>query len=125
MSTIEETAATELPLAGAGVNSEVGLLRRVLVHRPGRELSRLTPANKDGLLFDEIPWTERAQEEHDAFVRVLVDRDVEVLELRDLLADVLAIPAVRSRLIAAALDPGRRACGGPSAGRAPPRAGPA
>jgi arginine deiminase len=99
-----ETAVTEIPQAGAGVDSEVGVLQRVLVHRPGGELSRLTPSNKDELLFDEIPWGERAQEEHDALVGVLVSHDVEVLELRDLLADVLAIDGVRSRLIAAAVD---------------------
>lgn len=99
-----ETAVTEIPQAGAGVDSEIGVLRRVLVHRPGGELSRLTPSNKDELLFDEIPWSERAQEEHDALVGVLAAHGVEVLDLRDLLADVLVIDGVRSRLIAAAVD---------------------
>jgi arginine deiminase len=51
-----ETPLREVPLAGGGVESEVGVLRRVLVHRPGRELARLTPGNKDELLFDEVPW---------------------------------------------------------------------
>jgi arginine deiminase len=102
-----EAAVAEVPQSRAGVDSEVGVLRRVLVHRPGSELSRLTPSNKDELLFDEVPWSERAQEEHDALVAVLASRDVEVLDLRDLLADVLAVDGVRARLIAAAVDIGR------------------
>jgi arginine deiminase len=101
-----EAAVAELPQTRAGVDSEVGVLRRVLVHRPGRELSCLTPSNRAEFLFDEIPWREGAQEEHDAFVRVLSSRGVEVLDLRDLLADVLAIEGVRSRLIAGAVDAG-------------------
>ena len=53
------------------VNSEVGRLREVIVHRPGRELSRLTPANVDALLFDDVMWAERAREEHDLFAKQL------------------------------------------------------
>ncbi|HEY2320357.1 MAG TPA: arginine deiminase [Solirubrobacteraceae bacterium] len=102
-----ESPILEVPLSGGGVESEVGVLRRVLVHRPGRELARLTPRNKDELLFDEVPWLERAQEEHDAFVAVLASRDVEVQDLRDLLVDVLAIDSVRADLISAAVCPAR------------------
>ena len=51
------------------VDSEVGQLRQVIVHRPGLELDRLTPNNVDDLLFDDVMWAERAREEHDAFVR--------------------------------------------------------
>ena len=58
---------TEFPL---GANSEVGTLRAVLLHRPGDELRRLTPRNNDQLLFDSVPWVDRAQEEHDAFAAV-------------------------------------------------------
>ena len=65
--------------AGVGVASEVGRLRTVLLHRPGDELRRLTPRNNDQLLFDGVPWVDRAQEEHDAFAQALRDRDVEVL----------------------------------------------
>lgn len=101
-----EMAIPEPTVTHAGVHSEVGVLRRVLVHRPGLELSRLTPSNKDEFLFDEIPWTERAQEEHDAFVEVLGSCGVEVLELRDLLAEVLAIETVRARLIESTMDRG-------------------
>jgi arginine deiminase len=60
------------------------------VHRPGLELERLTPANKDELLFDELVWVEKAAAEHDAFSDVLRDRDVEVLYVESLLEDVLA-----------------------------------
>lgn len=73
----------------AGVRSEVGRLRTVLVHRPDIELHRLTPQNMEHLLFDELLWLERAQEEHDAFVEVLRGAGAEVLLLADLLTDVL------------------------------------
>jgi arginine deiminase len=57
-----------------GVGSEVGRLRTVVLHRPGRELQRLTPRNNDELLFDGVPWVERAQAEHDAFAERLRER---------------------------------------------------
>src|SRR3954449_247477 len=87
-----------------GATSEVGRLRTVLLHRPGPELSRLTPRNNDQLLFDGVPWVARAQEEHDAFAAALADRGVEVLHLDRLLAEVLAFPSARAELIAAAID---------------------
>ena len=62
----------------------------MLVHRPDLELRRITPSNKDELLFDELVWVDRAQAEHDAFTAVLEDAGAEVLFLHDLLADVLA-----------------------------------
>ncbi len=87
------------------VDSEVGRLRTVLLHRPGAELKRLTPRNNADLLFDGIPWVERAQQEHDDFAEALVSRGVEVLYLRDLLVEALAVPAARDEVIAAALPP--------------------
>lgn len=80
----------------AGVDSEVGRLRTVLLHRPGRELQRLTPRNNDRLLFDGIPWVARAQEEHDAFAQALRERDVEVLYVTDLLAETLTDAEARN-----------------------------
>jgi arginine deiminase len=71
------------------VRSEVGRLAEVLIHRPGIELERVTPTNKDDLLFDELLWVEHAQAEHDAFAEVLGAAGVEVLYLEHLLADVL------------------------------------
>ena len=87
------------------VDSEVGRLRTVLLHRPGAELQRLTPRNNADLLFDGIPWVERAQDEHDAFAAALRARDVEVLYLGDLLAETLEIPAARDAVLAAVATP--------------------
>ena len=87
----------------AGVDSEVGRLRTVLLHRPGPELKRLTPRNNDKLLFDGIPWVGRAQDEHDAFAQPLRDHGVEVLYLADLLAEALESEAARDETIAAVL----------------------
>ena len=86
-----------------GVRSETGRLRTVLLHRPGAELSRLTPRNNDALLFDGIPWLERAQQEHDAFAQLLRDHDVEVLLLTDLLGETLAIAEAREDAVSHAL----------------------
>src|SRR4051794_34443182 len=85
------------------IGSEVGRLRTVLVHRPGRELDRLTPANMRSLLFDDLPWTTGARDEHDLFAAALRSCDVEVLYLRELLADVLEEPATRAALTSAAV----------------------
>src|SRR6188472_3989086 len=87
------------PTESFGVTSEVGRLRTVLLHRPGNELKRLTPRNNDKLLFDGIPWVDRAQEEHDAFAQALRDRDVEVLYLVELLVESLADPNAREQAI--------------------------
>ncbi len=84
------------------MDSEVGRLRSVMLHRPGRELARLTPRNNASLLFDGIPWLARAQEEHDAFADVLRSRDVEVLLLTDLLTEVLRVEPARTECIEAA-----------------------
>ncbi|MGY1844656.1 arginine deiminase [Modestobacter sp. SYSU DS0875] len=90
--------------APCSVTSEVGRLRTVLLHRPGAELRRLTPRNNDELLFDGVPWVARAQEEHDAFAAALTERGVEVLHLHRLLTEVMALPAAREQVIAAAVD---------------------
>ena len=74
-------------MAGLGVHSEVGRLKTVLVHRPGKSLERLTPQNRSEYLFDDVVWVERAQREHDYFTDVLRDRGVEVLYLQQLLAE--------------------------------------
>ncbi len=87
-----------------GVDSEVGTLRKVIVHRPGLEHTRLTPANAAELLFDDVIWVKRAKEEHDAFVSVMRDRGVEVLEAKDLLTDVLELQTAREWVLARVLD---------------------
>lgn len=81
------------------VDSEVGRLRRVLVHRPGDELRRLTPRNNDDLLFDSIPWVDRAGDEHDMFTDAMRSRGIEVLYIETLLAEALASPAARALAI--------------------------
>lgn len=71
------------------VGSEIGVLRDVVVHRPGLELRRLSPSNIADLLFDDVLWTDGAVEEHDGFVAALRKNDVEVHLFGDLLADAL------------------------------------
>ena len=73
-----------------GVYSEVGKLRKVIVHRPELSLKRLTPSNHDDLLFDDVLWVERAQWEHDQFVAAMRGRGVQVFLLQDLLGEALA-----------------------------------
>ena len=80
-----------------GVGSEVGKLRKVLVHRPDISLRRLTPANHDNLLFDDVLWVDKAQEEHDAFVQVMRDHGVEVFYLHDLLTEALTAMSDRAK----------------------------
>ncbi|WP_414945175.1 arginine deiminase family protein [Amycolatopsis sp. cmx-11-32] len=86
-----ESAATEsvARLGKIGIRSEVGQLRRVVLHRPGRELDRIVPENRDSQLFDDVPWLEAAQAEHDNFRSILEIRGVEVVELRDLMENSL------------------------------------
>jgi arginine deiminase len=64
-----------------GVYSEVGKLRKVIVHRPELSLKRLTPTNHDDLLFDDVLWVERAQWEHDQFVAAMRARGTQVFHL--------------------------------------------
>ncbi|MDY5730842.1 MAG: arginine deiminase [Eubacteriales bacterium] len=71
------------------VKSEIGQLRKVLLHRPGKELLHLVPDSLSRLLFDDIPYLEIAQQEHDYFAQVLRENGSEVLYLEDLVAEVL------------------------------------
>jgi arginine deiminase len=91
-------------LATFGVSSEVGRLRRVLLHRPDLELRRLTPSNCESLLFDDVLWVKRARQEHDVFADTLRDHGVEVLYVADLLAETLKDDAVRWWLVERAVD---------------------
>jgi len=81
------------------VQSEVGVLHRVILHRPDLELRRLTPTNVEELLFDDVLWVKRARLEHDAFADAYRERGVEVLYLRDLLAETLEMAAVREEIM--------------------------
>jgi arginine deiminase len=77
------------------VASEVGRLRRVILHRPELSLQRLTPRNMEDLLFDDVLRVSQAAAEHDRFADVLRTHGVEVLLLHDLLAQTLADPEAR------------------------------
>jgi arginine deiminase len=78
-------------MKGIHVTSEIKPLKKVLLHRPGRELLNLTPNTLEELLFDDIPYLKVAEEEHDAFSQLLRDNGVEVVYLEDLMAQVLDI----------------------------------
>jgi arginine deiminase len=88
-----------------GVASEVGPLTTVVLHRPGDELRRLTPRNNDELLFDGVPWVDRAQEEHDAFAEALRSHGVEVLYMQALLGEALEVAAAREQVLDRLLAP--------------------
>ncbi|MCQ1058177.1 arginine deiminase [Photobacterium sp. DNB23_23_1] len=81
------------------VGSEVGQLRRVIIHRPERALTHLTPSNCHELLFDDVLAVKRAGEEHDIFANTLREQGVEVLLLHDLLSETLSVPEAREWLL--------------------------
>lgn len=81
------------------INSEIGKLKKVLLHRPGREIENLTPELLDRLLFDDIPYLEVAVKEHDYFADVFRKCGTEVLYLQDLMAETLEDKYIRSIFI--------------------------
>ena len=81
------------------VASEVGRLREVVLHRPDLELRRLTPANKDAFLFDELVWVAKAQQEHDGFAELLRREGVRVHLVADLLAEAVSDEGVRDHVV--------------------------
>ncbi|MEV6107728.1 arginine deiminase [Streptomyces sp. NPDC051940] len=98
------TARSERTERRFRVDSEAGRLRRVILHRPDLELKRLTPSNKDALLFDDVLWVRRAREEHDGFADVLRDRGVEVHLFGDLLTESLGVPEARALVLDRVFD---------------------
>lgn len=90
-----------------GVHSEVGTLRKVLVCAPGAAHRRLTPTNAEDLLFDDVMWVARAQEDHAAFTSSLRANGVEVVELHDLLAQTMGITAARDWLLDRVITPNK------------------
>ena len=84
--------------------SEIGRLKRVLLHRPGGELENLMPEYLERLLFDDIPYLKEAQREHDAFADCLRSAGVEVVYLADLTAQSLTDRTVRQEFITQFLD---------------------
>ena len=89
-------AAAPRPAATYGVHSEVGKLRKVLVCAPGLAHERLTPTNREDLLFDDVMWVENAQRDHMVFVNKIRSCGVDVVELRDLRGETMDIPEGRT-----------------------------
>jgi arginine deiminase len=87
------------------VDSEVGRLREVILHRPGLELKRLTPENAADLLFDDVLWVAEAQAEHDAFAETLRAQGIVVHYYDDLLRQTMEIPAAREYVLGRVFDP--------------------
>lgn len=86
------------------VTSEIGKLKSVLLHRPGKELENLVPDYLERLLFDDIPYLKIAQEEHDYFANILRKNGAEVLYVEDLAAEAIEDPTIRESLIDDFLD---------------------
>ncbi len=87
------------PAASYGVHSEVGKLRKVLVASPDLAHERLTPSNVHNFLFDDVLWVEAARRDHQDFVTKMQERGIEVVELHQLLAATMEIPAAKSWLL--------------------------
>ncbi len=92
-------------MTGIHVTSEIGKLKKVLLHRPGKELLNLTPDTLSELLFDDIPFLPDAQKEHDEFADALRKNGVEVVYLEDLMTDVLNISGeIKNRFVEQFMD---------------------
>jgi len=99
------TGSQERTTASFGVHSEIGMLRTVMVCRPGLAHQRLTPGNRAELLFDDVLWVHEAQKDHYDFVLKMRERGVEVLDLHDLLAETLADPNARAWVLDRRITP--------------------
>jgi arginine deiminase len=88
-----------------GVHSEVGTLRAVMVCRPGLAHQRLTPGNRMELLFDDVLWVAEARRDHADFVQKMRDREIEVLELHELLAEIFANRVARDWVLDRRITP--------------------
>ena len=84
--------------------SEIGKLNKVLLHRPGKEIEALTPYTMERLLFDDVPFLKAAQEEHDAFAKLLKNNDVEVIYYEEETAKALANKAIREEFVNQMMD---------------------
>lgn len=91
------------------IRSEYGKLRSVIMHRPDSEIDRLTPDNKSTLLFEDIPFLDKMQMEHDAFVNLLRSEGIEVLLVHNLLVDILNDSEIRQRLVTMACNSNQQA----------------
>ncbi|WP_330409814.1 arginine deiminase, partial [Romboutsia maritimum] len=94
----------EVIAMGIRVTSEIKPLKKVLLHKPGEEIENLTPEYLERLLFDDIPFLEVAQKEHDAFAEILRNNGVEVVYLHELAAEVIADPQIKEQFINQFID---------------------
>lgn len=89
------------------VKSEIGALKRVMLHRPGKELEHLVPGELERLLFDDIPYLKAAKQEHDVFAGILREQGAQVCYLEDLMAETLQVsPEIREAFIRQFIDEG-------------------
>ena len=86
------------------VRSEIGKLKRVMLHRPGLELEHFVPSQMAEMLFDEVPWLTRMRQEHDAFAETLRKEGAQVVYVEDFLRDIFAIPVVAEKFVDQLLD---------------------
>ena len=100
-------------MAEYGAHSEVGNLRKVIVHRPGLEMRRLTPSNCQELLFDDVIWARKARQDHDAFVDLMrAEFGITVWRVHELLEDVVKDPEGRAYILDRKLTPNEVGVGG-------------
>src|SRR6516164_84440 len=99
------TSTTSAPATTYGVHSEVGKLRTVMVCRPGLAHLRLTPDNCESLLFDDVIWVHEAQNQHHNFQSVMRERDIEVLEMHELLGETLEDAKARTWVLDRKVNP--------------------
>jgi len=96
-----------------GVHSEVGTLRKVIVHRPGLEMRRLTPSNCQELLFDDVIWARKARQDHDAFVDLMrTEFGIRVMRVHELLEEVVKDPDGRAFILDHKIVPNEVGVGG-------------
>lgn len=89
---------------GINVTSEIKPLKKVLLHRPGKEIENLTPEYLERLLFDDIPFLEVAQKEHDVFADTLRNNGVEVIYLHELITQVIEDENIKEKFIKQFID---------------------
>lgn len=101
---IVKSGVIKMPI---NVKSEIGKLKKVMLHRPGQELEHLVPGELERLLFEDIPYLKTAQSEHDLFAGILREHGTEVVYIEDLMAEVLKTdPAVKESFVRQIIDEG-------------------
>jgi len=90
---------TDVKRVRLNINSEIGKLESVLLHKPGKELERLTPDLLESLLFDDIPWLKDMAAEHDEFADIMKSRGTEVYYVKELLTDILEDEEIKSSFV--------------------------